>query len=159
MRAGDADRQQVAERLRVALDDGRLDLSEYDDRLRQTYAAKTYGELERVTTDLPAVPVTPAAPAPGTNLTGRWLVHVWDEYVTAVAICVAIWLTTGIGGDLGFFWPIWVAGPWGALLVWRTVSGLASDEPRKWHEAGERKKLKKERKRRRKELEGRPSED
>ena len=148
IRAADADRQQVAERLRAALDEGRLDLHEYDDRLQQTYSAKTYGELEHLTTDLPLVAnVTPVAPAADGNLTRRWLVHTWDEYVTAVGICVAIWLFTSLGGDWEYFWPIWVAGPWGVILIWQTVAGLTNGEPQKWHDRNERKKLKKERKR------------
>jgi hypothetical protein len=28
-------------------------------------------------------------------------------------------------GHAAYFWPIWVAGPWGALLLARTLSGLA----------------------------------
>jgi hypothetical protein len=154
MRAADDDRQQVADRLRAALDEGRLDLGEYDDRLQQTYTAKTYGELQRLTTDLPVVvTATPIGSRPDANLRWRWLVHVWDEYVTAVAICVAIWLASGLDGDWGFFWPIWVAGPWGAVLVWQTIAGLGSGEPEKWHAKNERRKLKKEAKKQRKELE------
>jgi hypothetical protein len=41
LRAGDADRERVAERLRLALDEGRLNLHEYDERLQEAYAAKT----------------------------------------------------------------------------------------------------------------------
>ncbi|WP_431918695.1 DUF1707 SHOCT-like domain-containing protein [Micromonospora wenchangensis] len=54
MRAADADREATAERLRVALEEGRLDLHEYDERLQQTYGAKTYAELDTVLADLPA---------------------------------------------------------------------------------------------------------
>src|ERR687885_815865 len=46
MRASDADRTVVAERLQTALDEGRLSLTEYDERLQQTYAARTYGDLD-----------------------------------------------------------------------------------------------------------------
>ena len=56
LRISDADRSAAAERLRVAVDEGRLDLTEYDTRLRSAYAATTYGELEPVTADLPPVP-------------------------------------------------------------------------------------------------------
>ena len=42
MRAADTDREATAERLRVALEEGRLDLHEYDERLQQAYGAKTY---------------------------------------------------------------------------------------------------------------------
>nr|WP_240944547.1 DUF1707 domain-containing protein [Micromonospora thermarum] len=54
MRAADADRQAVADRLRTAVDEGRLDLHEYDERLQQAYAARTYGELDALLADLPA---------------------------------------------------------------------------------------------------------
>src|SRR4051794_39994334 len=53
MRAGDGDRQAVADRLKVALDEGRLDLTEYDERLQKAYRAKTYGELHGLLDDLP----------------------------------------------------------------------------------------------------------
>ena len=53
MRAADADRQAVADKLRAALDEGRLDLHEYDERLQRAYAAKTYGDLDGLLTDLP----------------------------------------------------------------------------------------------------------
>jgi len=53
MRASDADREQVAEVLRAAAGDGRLTLAELQDRLEVLYAARTYGELEPVVSDLP----------------------------------------------------------------------------------------------------------
>ncbi|WP_187361581.1 DUF1707 SHOCT-like domain-containing protein [Phytoactinopolyspora mesophila] len=59
VRASDGDREDVAEQLRSAVADGRLDLSELDERLAATYAAKTHAELEVVTADLSAAPVVP----------------------------------------------------------------------------------------------------
>jgi Domain of unknown function (DUF1707) len=44
----------VAERLRIAAGDGRIDLAELDERLTQAYAAKTYGQLQALVADLPA---------------------------------------------------------------------------------------------------------
>src|SRR5947207_338555 len=61
MRASDADRERVAEVLRQAAADGRLDLTELDERLAVVYAARTYAELEPVTADLP-VHGAPTAP-------------------------------------------------------------------------------------------------
>lgn len=52
-RASDADREATAAVLRSAVADGRLDLSELDERLSAIYAAKTYPELERIIADLP----------------------------------------------------------------------------------------------------------
>lgn len=53
IRASDADRDQIAEVLRRAAGDGRLTLEELDERLSALYSAKTYGELEPITRDLP----------------------------------------------------------------------------------------------------------
>lgn len=53
MRAADTDRESVAERLRSAHAEGRLDLTEYDGRVQQAWTARTYGELDALTADLP----------------------------------------------------------------------------------------------------------
>lgn len=55
LRASDEDRDQVAEALREAAADGRLTLTELDERIEQLYAARTYGDLEPVVHDLPGV--------------------------------------------------------------------------------------------------------
>lgn len=64
LRASDADRHQVADVLRDAAGDGRLTLDELHERLDGVFAAKTYAELERFTTDLPSAssPTRPAGP-------------------------------------------------------------------------------------------------
>ena len=65
MRISDADRQRVADVLRDAAGDGRIDLDELEERLDLTFRAKTYGELVPITLDLQvAGPVTPPAAAP-----------------------------------------------------------------------------------------------
>jgi hypothetical protein len=158
LRAADADRQAVAERLRAALDEGRLDLHEYDTRLGEAYAAKTYGELDRLTADLPATgaPVpAPTAARPGpvvvagsADVTRRWLFDTWDDWAATVAICVVVWLGVALaGGGWQAVWPIWVAGPWGAFLAYQTVRGLATGEPQRWAAKQEAKRLRKEQKR------------
>jgi hypothetical protein len=53
LRASDADRERVAEQLRDALAEGRLDMEEFEERLDATYKARTYGELAPITSDLP----------------------------------------------------------------------------------------------------------
>jgi hypothetical protein len=52
-RAGDADRESVAERLRIAAGEGRIDLAELEERLDRAYNAKTYAELDVLVVDLP----------------------------------------------------------------------------------------------------------
>lgn len=57
LKASDADREQIAERLRKACAEGRLLAEELEERLEATFAARTYGELDAVVADLPGVPV------------------------------------------------------------------------------------------------------
>ncbi len=54
LRVSDEDRHKVAEILREAAGDGRIDLEELDERLERAYAAKTYADLVPITVDLPA---------------------------------------------------------------------------------------------------------
>jgi hypothetical protein len=64
MRISDADRHRVAEVLREAAGEGRLDLDELDERLELTWRAKTYADLVPITADLHAVqPIPPPVPS------------------------------------------------------------------------------------------------
>jgi Domain of unknown function (DUF1707) len=54
LRASDADRESVAQRLRHATAEGRLNTDELEDRLQALFAARTYGELDALLADLPA---------------------------------------------------------------------------------------------------------
>jgi hypothetical protein len=65
MRISDADRDKVAEILREAAGDGRIDLGELDERLEATYAAKTYAELVPITHDLTPASTSSALTGPG----------------------------------------------------------------------------------------------
>jgi hypothetical protein len=58
LRISDQDRHQVAEVLREAAGEGRIDFEELDQRLDATYAARTYADLVPITLDLPAMPAT-----------------------------------------------------------------------------------------------------
>ena len=86
-RAADTDRIQVAQLLTDAAAQGRLGMSEYEDRLAKVYAAQTYDELDRLSSDLPGASTRPRTsggpcrPAPATVLLaimsgferrGRW---------------------------------------------------------------------------------------
>jgi hypothetical protein len=57
IRASDADREVVVASLRDAFTAGRLDLDEFDERTSAAYASKTWGDLRRLTIDLPAQPI------------------------------------------------------------------------------------------------------
>jgi hypothetical protein len=63
VRVADTDRQAAADRLKTALDEGRLPLLEYDHRLGLAYAAVTYRDLSDLLADLPKpVPPKPKPP-------------------------------------------------------------------------------------------------
>ena len=159
MRAADVDREAVAERLRVALDEGRLDLHEYDERLQQAYAAKTYATWTRCSTDLPGDaarssrrrPPSAAdrAAEPGRR-TGR------DRRLAAPGLGGwSPWLgrrsswhlaVTRVSAGLHYFWPVWVAGPWRGRSPrrrlqrspeWPTPAGSRSRRARRHAGAGD----------------------
>ena len=54
LRISDDDRHKVAEVLREAAGEGRIDFAELDERLEATYAARTYADLAPITLDLPS---------------------------------------------------------------------------------------------------------
>ena len=62
MRASDHDRQQVVDVLRTGLEDGRLTMEEYTERMGRAYQAVTYADLAPLSADLPAA--GPPAPEP-----------------------------------------------------------------------------------------------
>ncbi|SDT55567.1 DUF1707 domain-containing protein [Jiangella sp. DSM 45060] len=68
LRCSDVDRERVAEALRQAAGDGRLTLTELEERLEATFKARTYGELQPITRDLPQGPY----PVPGGNPAANW---------------------------------------------------------------------------------------
>ncbi|WP_432091848.1 DUF1707 SHOCT-like domain-containing protein [Streptomyces sp. NRRL F-5630] len=76
-RASDADRDVVAERLREAAAEGRIDFEELDERLEAALSARTYGQLRPLLADLPAAPgpVPPPAPPAGEPLELRGGTH------------------------------------------------------------------------------------
>ncbi|MBE1537577.1 DUF1707 SHOCT-like domain-containing protein [Actinomadura algeriensis] len=64
VRASDAEREAVVERLRVASVEGRLTLEELTERSEAAYAAVSRDDLERITADLPGMGAPGAEPAP-----------------------------------------------------------------------------------------------
>jgi hypothetical protein len=100
LRASDADREHVAQLLRDNAGDGRLDMDELSERLDGVYAARTFGQLNELTRDLPVVAPAPAAPS--TN-GGAAIRHRMNGFLPVVMLLLVIWAVTGAG----YFWPIW----------------------------------------------------
>jgi len=146
LRAADADRAAVATVLGRHMAEGRLTVEEYDERLGRAYAARTYGELDQLTSDLPSSdrhhgvepvrrehpsPVNACSPMAGTWARGGRDGSAWRSWLSTALIVVSIWLVSSIAsGGLLYFWPIWVIGPWGAVLLAQTIGGGGHDRPR-----------------------------
>ncbi|TFV92581.1 DUF1707 domain-containing protein [Blastococcus sp. CT_GayMR20] len=144
LRAADTDRAAVATVLGQHMSAGRLTVDEYDDRLARAYAAKTYGELAELTADLPAAP-KPRAPEAArpqgavpacTPMANPWAWHgsaqsSWRSWLTTALIVVTIWAATSLASwEFHYFWPIWVIGPWGAVLLAQTLTRGRHDRER-----------------------------
>lgn len=139
MRASDGDRDRVASALREHVAEGRLDVDEFNERLEQVYQSRTYGELAKVTSDLPEIDlhtlpatVSPQGrePRPARPQGGRSLKASWTAWATASAVNWVIWLIVSITGGHDIYpWPLWVMGPWGVILLVRTLSGKGQGGP------------------------------
>lgn len=130
MRASDHDREAVAERLRAALDEGRLDLAEYDDRLRRAYAAIVQSDLVPLTSDLPepAPEQSPAAVARPDRAKAK-RVREWRDWASTSFVLVGIWAVISFAsGEPHFFWPIFPMGIWGVILVAGLIFGDGDGE-------------------------------
>jgi hypothetical protein len=145
IRASDDDRERTVALLREHHAAGRLTLDEFSERLDQAYAAKTLGDLDGLMSDLPAIDLyrLPDASLPphyrrqipgGGNLLaaragggvvsphGRFSpawAAAWGSLISITMVCFVIW---GLSGG-GYLWPLWIAGPWGAVMIGRWISG------------------------------------
>lgn len=140
LRASDADREQVADRLRHATAEGRLSPDELEERLEAVFAARTYGELDEIVVDLPGQNVRRserparrvASPNPVWMGPAFWLrpvpiltVFIFAPVVLALMLAAAVIVAT-------------VFSAWGLLLV---VGWLAFGHGRRHYGAHYRRSL------------------
>jgi DUF1707 SHOCT-like domain len=140
IRASDIDRDRVAEALREHSVAGRISMDELNERLDATYTARTLGDLQVVTADLPEhdayqLPVPAAvrsSPAPAIrrphDVYRKGVRLAWASWASVNLVCFVIWLLTTLGtvmsGEgLGYPWFLWVAGPWGAVILAGQIFG------------------------------------
>lgn len=131
VRVGDAEREAVVARLQAALAEGRLELSEFEERSSAAYAAKTEGQLTPLTSDLPAnvglVPKSPAVPSTAEVLARRrrrLLTGAEIMWVRLAVILTGIWAVVSISQThLTPFWPIFPIGILGVVLLARRLGG------------------------------------
>jgi hypothetical protein len=136
LRASDADREHVVYVLRQHHGDGRLDVSEFTERMQIAFEAKTIGDLEALTKDLPRLPPPlPEDPRPDSASVVRWRFyrHLLS-YAWVNGFMILLWLVTSIAaGRLIFFWPIWTLLGWGIAVgshAIRTFGPHRLDRPR-----------------------------
>jgi hypothetical protein len=137
IRASDADRDRTAALLREHHAAGRLTADEFQERLDKAYAAKTLGELDELLADLPAIDLyklpdasldrgrrggSGAPPLPwlmAGRLSTAWRAAL-GSWLSVSLIAFFAWLLSGHPDNL---WFLWVAGPYGLILLGRWVSG------------------------------------
>ena len=120
LRASDAEREHVAERLRRATAEGRLAAEELEERLEVALSARTYRELDSVTRDLPTTdrPFARHRRSRGLAIAGAGagsaLAVARTRPILAVAIIVPVLIVTlTILTGVIAIWAIWwVLGWW-----------------------------------------------
>ncbi|WP_175471853.1 DUF1707 SHOCT-like domain-containing protein [Geodermatophilus telluris] len=128
LRVSDDERGAVQERLRRAVGHGQLDLDEFDERARAVWAARTRGELDRVTRDLPEPP-PPPLPAPrhrvfSTTAGGTTMRVLSTVWASVLAVNLVVWTLVSLGnGGAVYPWFIWLA-PSGAVLTVLYATGI-----------------------------------
>jgi hypothetical protein len=129
LRVSDAERAAVQEHLREAVGHGQLDLHEFDARVQTVWAARTRGELDRITADLPAPPPPPPPPARRHVFTdddaGTAMRVLTIIAACAVAVNFAIWATVCLAtGQFIHPWWLYVAAPPAAVLGVLYAAGI-----------------------------------
>jgi class 3 adenylate cyclase len=124
-RVSDAERDAVVTSLRGHFETGRLDFDEFNERVDETYAARTDADLRRVLRELP-LPAVPAAVEPR-RASRRHLRAALSRFTLVNGICIGVWAASGAG----YFWPIWVLIPTAAVSFSAAMGGRrdADDEP------------------------------
>jgi hypothetical protein len=124
LRAADADRERIAERLRKSHAEGRLDLAEFQQRLERCYEAKTLGELGGLVRDLPRQDAPDERRAFGWFRPWRW--HLAPLALILIAL---IMLSAATGHHVLWLWIPLVFLFW-RMSWWRRRRSLAGPRGR-----------------------------
>lgn len=143
IRVSDQERDIVATILREHVAAGRLTPEEFEQRVDSAVHATFVADLEHLVQDLPislgdrlrgpgSEPLEkgPSRPrrewlpsgGPGRAPRNARLHEQWLRWVVTNVVCLTIWVgITLANGEMTYFWPAWVFGPWGAILLARQV--------------------------------------
>ncbi|WP_228002861.1 DUF1707 SHOCT-like domain-containing protein [Nocardia australiensis] len=126
-RASDAERDKVVRLLARHMTDGRIDLAEYDQRVARVYETTTRDDLQLVLADLPKLAKEPTERAESRKRLPIWQQIEGSAWLGVSVLVVLIWGAISLGvGEFTYPWPLWVIGPWGAVLVLRILTGFES---------------------------------
>jgi ferric-dicitrate binding protein FerR (iron transport regulator) len=102
---------------------GRLNREEFDARMELAQRARTFGELERLTQDLPATSPVPAQGPDARTSRQRELRRAGLPGVGVSALVNLIWAASWASEGTGptGYWPIWAMGPWGIAIAVATL--------------------------------------
>jgi hypothetical protein len=121
IRVSDADREAVVAALTEHHAVGRLCLAELEERAGAAYRAVFGADLDRLLSDLPQPPPTPQIVRNGSRRSDGKRSSAW---AATALICLVVWAATSLGrGELSYFWPVWVIGPWGLTMLSRWFVG------------------------------------
>lgn len=134
LRISNADRDQAIAQLQAALDEGRIDLAEFDERAKTAYEAKTNAELDLIFDDLPGgrpkegevVPAEPAEAPERDHPRGPRFhqLPALRGLVTVGVITTGVWAASSIAsGEWHYFWPIWPILGLGIATIMQVVNG------------------------------------
>jgi DUF1707 SHOCT-like domain/2TM domain len=133
LRASDADREQIVFALRQHHGDGRLTVSEFTERMNLAFEAKTLGDLDGLTRDLPPLPPPlpeEARPDPVSVIRWRFYRHLLS-YTFVNAFMILLWGVASVAaGGTVFFWPIWTLLGWGIALGSHAIRTFGPQEIR-----------------------------
>jgi class 3 adenylate cyclase len=114
VRVSDAERDAVVTTLRGHFETGRLTFDEFSDRVDEAYTARTAAHLDRALRELPRHPVAASTtPRPRGGLHNAKLRAALSGLALPNGICIGVWAAAGGG----YFWPIWVLIPTGAVCL------------------------------------------
>ncbi len=110
VRAGDRERERVANQLGSALAQGYLEMGEYETRLQAAFAAHTIAELRDIVADLPLAQLRrndPRRRAARRAAARRGVQIHLAGYLAMVVIVLTVWLAVGLTAGAWYFWPVW----------------------------------------------------